>query len=476
MGRSSTQRPLVSDRWALLQNDPCIYACNLSSTNAAAQVAFTCLPWWAIDASGSTWRASCRSCHGRRSTDAVHPSAQAPAGTLSRPIGRTLHPETGCRSEILVTVKNEIARYRRNLQGEVDGAALYRAMGDLERQPERAEVYRRLAAVEDAHASFWLKRMTALGAPPRRPRPGWRTGLLILIAKRFGPDVVLPTLRTLEEIDRDQYDVQPESSKTAMPAQERSHARVLRNLTGAVRTAWDGAAYSRFEGRHGAGGGNALRAAVLGANDGLVSNLSLVMGVSGAALSNQTVLVTGLAGLMAGACSMAMGEWVSVQSSRELYQKQIATEADELAQVPDEEKEELVLIYQSKGMDRAAAEQTAERVMAHKDDALDTLVREEIGVNPRDLGGSAWAAAAASFLVFVTGAIFPVIPFFVLRGNAAVIASVVVSGLALYATGAVTSIFTGRSAAFSGLRQLAIGLGAAAVTFGLGRLVGISIA
>jgi len=157
-------------------------------------------------------------------------------------------------------------------------------------------------------------------------------------------------------------------------------------MSGAVRTSWDGAAYASLEGRHGAGGGNALRAAVLGANDGLVSNLSLVMGVAGADFSQHTVLLTGLAGLIAGACSMAMGEWLSVQSSRELYQKQIATEADELAQVPDEEKEELVLIYQSKGMDRATAEQTAEREMANKDAALDTLVREEIGVNPKDLG------------------------------------------------------------------------------------------
>jgi vacuolar iron transporter family protein len=375
-----------------------------------------------------------------------------------------------------VPAKDDIGRYRANLQGEVDSAAMYRAMADLESQPERADVYRRLAAVEENHASFWLKRLADMNAPRSEPRPGWRTRLLILIAKRFGPQVVLPTLRTLEEIDRDLYDLQPESRNTGMPAQERSHARVLSQLTGTVRTTWDGAAYSRFEGRHGAGGGNALRAAVLGANDGLVSNLSLVMGVAGAAFSNQTVLVTGLAGLIAGACSMAMGEWLSVQSSRELYQKQIATEADELAQVPDEEKEELVLIYQSKGMDRGAAEQTAERVMAHKDDALDTLVREEIGINPRELGGSAWSAAAASFLVFMVGAIFPVIPFFLLGGSAAVIVSVVVSGLALFATGTVTSIFTGRSAVFSGLRQLVIGLGAAAVTFGLGRVLGVSIA
>jgi len=374
-----------------------------------------------------------------------------------------------------MSVKNDIARYRANLQGEIDGAAMYRAMADLEPQSERAEVYRRLAAVESIHASHWVQRLADLGAPLREPRPTWRTRLLILIAKRFGPGVVLPTLRTLEEIDRDHYDDQPESRDTAMPAQERSHARVLSQLTGAVRTTWDGAAYSRFEGRHGAGGGNALRAAVLGANDGLVSNLSLVAAAAGAAFSSRTVLLTGLAGLVSGACSMAMGEWLSVQSSRELYQKQIATEADELAQVPDEEREELVLIYQSKGMDRAGGE-TARRVMARKDDALDTRCGRRLASIQGNFGGSAWTAAAASFSVFTIGAIFPVIPFFMLHGQAAVIASVALSGLALYASGAVTSIFTGRSLILSGLRQLAIGLTAAAVTYSLGRLLRVSIA
>jgi VIT1/CCC1 family predicted Fe2+/Mn2+ transporter len=370
---------------------------------------------------------------------------------------------------------DDIDRYRTNLQGEVDSSAMYRAMADLEPKPERAAVFRQLASVEEGHASFWNKRLEALGEEAKGMRPDWRTRLLIWIARRFGPDVVLPTLRTLEQMDRDIYDQQPESSHTLMPAQERSHARVLSRLTGAVRTSWDGAAYSQLEGRHGAGGGNTLRAAVLGANDGLVSNLSLVMGVAGAEFSGHTVLVTGLAGLIAGACSMGMGEWLSVQSSRELYQKQIATEADELAQVPDEEKEELVLIYQSKGMDRASAEQNAERVISNKDIALDTLVREEIGINPKELGGAPWSAAASSFLIFMVGAIFPVFPFFFLTGNAAVAASAAVSAAALFAIGGATSLFTGRSTVFSGVRQLGFGLAAAAVTYGLGRLVGVTV-
>src|SRR6185295_12048464 len=175
---------------------------------------------------------------------------------------------------------------------------------------------------------------------------------------------------------------------------------------------------ARLEGRH-RSGGNALRAAVLGASDGLVSNLSLVMGVAGASVPGGTILLTGLAGLVAGACSMAMGEWLSVTSSRELNQQQIAVEADELQRMPDEEKEEMVLIYQAKGLDEAAARALADRLMANKDTALDTLVREELGIDPDELGGSAWTAAGTSFLLFAAGAIVPVAPFFWLDGTAA---------------------------------------------------------
>jgi VIT1/CCC1 family predicted Fe2+/Mn2+ transporter len=172
---------------------------------------------------------------------------------------------------------------------------------------------------------------------------------------------------------------------------------------------------------------------------------------------------------------MAIGEWLSVTGSRELYRKQIATEADRLAQVPEEEWEELVLLYQSKGMDRASAENTAARAMANKDAALDTQVREEIGVDPEDLGGSAWTAALAAFFVFMLGAIFPVLPFFWLGGDVAVAASLALGAATLYGIGALTSLFTGRSAVLAGLRQVAIGVAAAAATFGLGRYLAVSL-
>ncbi len=213
-----------------------------------------------------------------------------------------------------------------------------------------------------------------------------------------------------------------------------------------------GGALAQLEGRHRSAGGNALRAAVLGANDGLVSNLSLVMGVAGAEFSGRTILVTGLAGLIAGACSMAMGEWLSVNSSREFYQDQIAGEAAELDEFPEEEQQELALIYQAKGLPEPQAKALAERLIGNRTTALDTLAREELGINPEELGGSAWAAGATSFLLFSGGAIIPVLPFFALDGLAAIGASLGLAAAAMFAIGAGTTLFTGRGVIFSGLQ------------------------
>jgi VIT1/CCC1 family predicted Fe2+/Mn2+ transporter len=178
---------------------------------------------------------------------------------------------------------------------------------------------------------------------------------------------------------------------------------------------------------------------------------------------------------LAGACSMAIGEWVSVQSSRELNEHQIAIEADELAAAPEEEKEELVLIYQAKGIPEAQARALAERLFQDKDKALDTLVREELGIDPQDLGGSAWHAAFTSFLLFASGAFIPLAPFWFLHGVHAVYTSVILSAAGLYVIGAAITLVTGRSALGTGLRQLAIGLTAAAATYGIGHVLGVSL-
>lgn len=371
--------------------------------------------------------------------------------------------------------EDKSARYRENLQGEVDGASLYRALADAEGDPKLAEVYRRLAAVEDAHADYWRKQLAKVGARVPGLKPGFRTRALAFLARRFGPAFVLPVINTLEQADSGGYDKQPEAVAGGLPQAERSHARILSAIA-SPKSGLEGGTIARLEGRHRAMGGNALRAAVLGANDGLVSNLSLVMGVAGAEASNASILLTGLAGLVAGACSMAMGEWLSVNSSRELYQKQIATEAMELEEVPEEEKEELILIYQAKGLSEPEARALADQLLSDKSTALDTLVREELGVDPEELGGSAWGAAATSFLLFSFGAVFPVAPYFILSGWPALLASLALSGLALAGIGAGTSLFTGRSALFSAARQLLIGFAAAGVTYGVGALVGVSLA
>jgi VIT1/CCC1 family predicted Fe2+/Mn2+ transporter len=289
--------------------------------------------------------------------------------------------------------------------------------------------------------------------------------------------LVLPTLDGMEQADRASYDDQPEAAGTRLAADEHSHARLLRTISRDVGGGMEGSALARLEGRHrAASSGNALRAAVLGANDGLLSNFSLVMGVAGAALATSDILITGLAGLLAGAGSMAMGEWISVQSSRELYTRQIAVEREELEAIPEEEEEELALIYQAKGLAEAPARQLAARLMADQETALATLAREELGIDPQELGGSAWEAAATSFVLFALGAIIPVIPFLLLTGQAAVIAAALASAAGLFGIGAAITLLTGRSVLMSGMRQVLVGVAAAALTYGIGTLIGIAIA
>ncbi len=367
----------------------------------------------------------------------------------------------------------DLARYRTNLQGEIDGSAIYGAMAEAESSPPLRELYHRLAETEARHGAVWRERLEAAGVATGGLGPTWRTRVLMWVARRFGPGLVVPTISARESIDQGMYDAQPEATAT-MPADERSHARLFRELAGG--RGMEGPTLARIEGRHRLSGGNALRAAVLGANDGLVSNLSLAMGVAGASGGGSAVLVAGVAGLLAGALSMAIGEWLSVQSARELYAHQIEVEGQELAEVPEEEEEELALIYEAKGLSAEHARETA-RAIVHGDRgrALDTLAREELGIDPEELGGSAWVAAGTSFLLFALGAIVPILPFLVATGLPAVISSLVVSALALMGVGVAITVVTGGDAIRSGGRQVVFGLVAAAITFGLGSLVGAAI-
>jgi VIT1/CCC1 family predicted Fe2+/Mn2+ transporter len=373
-----------------------------------------------------------------------------------------------------MATRQEIRRYRANMKDELNSAVLYRTLAANEQNPEIAEIYRRLADTEQNHVESWAERLEAAGATVPAFHPSWRTHVLSWLARRFGVRTVLPTLASIERMTSGDYDKQPEACD--MVATERSHARILRRIDESMRGGMGGAAVAQIEGRHRSAGGNALRAAVLGASDGLLSNFNLVMGVAGAGMSGGSILLTGFAGLLAGAISMALGEWISVQSSRELYQAQLSSERDEIATAPEEEIEEMVLIYQARGLVESEARMLATRIMADPEIALETLARDELGIDQRELGGSAWEAAFTSFFLFAAGAILPVIPYLFFSGTAAFIASASLSAAGLFLIGTAITLFTGRSVVYSGTRQVLFGLAAASVTFSIGRLIGVTIA
>src|SRR5438874_8604980 len=370
---------------------------------------------------------------------------------------------------------NDIERYRANYLSEQEGVYLYSKLAEIESDAHLAELYRRLAAIEQRHADLWKDYLSRANATSPTYTPSWRIRTLLWLARRLGTGAVLSTVSSMEQQAVSEYDAQPEAVNAGLPADERSHTRLFSYLLSGARGGIAGPLLAQFEGRHRSAGGNELRAAVLGASDGLTSNLSLVMGVAGATLTGHTVLIAGFAGLLAGAFSMSIGEWVSVQSARELNQHQVAIERQELQDAPREEQEELALIYQSKGLEETTANELAANLMQQSNTALDTLAREELGIDPKDLGGSAWGAAITSFFLFALGAIIPVFPFMFTNGFTAVGISLALSVFGLFGIGAGVSLTTSSSLWRSGGRQVFLGLLAAGITFGLGKLIGSTI-
>jgi VIT1/CCC1 family predicted Fe2+/Mn2+ transporter len=366
----------------------------------------------------------------------------------------------------------DIKRYRDNYQGEIDGVELYHRLSRAEKDPERAKIFLDLAETEKRHVQVWADRLREAGVDPGEPRPTLRVRVLGFLADRLGTRAVLPMVGAMESSGFDNYMAQAEAGP-AMARDERSHSRTLSTLSGQSSASVEPASViTRDERWHRVDAGGTLRAAIFGVNDGLVSNLSLVIGVAGANPDGRFIILAGVAGLIAGAFSMGAGEFVSVISQRELFERQIALEKEELESDPEQERQELALIYRAKGLPPAEAEQLSARIIADRGVALETLAREELGLNPDELG-SPYRVAVSSFLAFGTGAVIPVIPF--LFGSSWLNFGVAVglSGIALFAVGAGVSLFTGRSILFSGTRQLAIGSIAAAVTFTIGKLIGV---
>jgi VIT1/CCC1 family predicted Fe2+/Mn2+ transporter len=366
--------------------------------------------------------------------------------------------------------ESELVKYREMWADELGGAALYRALAD-HADEQRRPIFLALAEAEERHAAHWARLMRDAGVTNlKSPRLPFRIRVLRQLAKRFGTETVLPLVLRAEAADADKYR-SVSAAPAAMAAQEAMHGKVVAAMRGGNTT---GGRIAASEGRHRAGVGGALRAAVFGVNDGLVSNFSLVMGVAGGTSNRSIVMLAGVAGLIAGALSMASGEWVSVRSQRELYENELRIEEQELAAFPDEEREELELIYQAKGVDAAEAKALVANIMARPDVALDTMAREELGLDPRTLG-SPWVAAGWSFASFAAGAFLPVVPFFFGSGVAAVATSAVLSVLALFAVGCAISVFTGRHAGRSGLRMAVIGALVATATFLIGKAVGVGV-
>ncbi len=402
--------------------------------------------------------------------------------------------------------KNDEERWRSNLAAERDAMALYQALVRVDKDPRRIRVWQELVDIEQRHADRWVEKLRGLGLEvDERWRPGWRPRALGLFARLFGPGSVLPIVQALERGDANMYLDQPDAQDlireeehlervvSAIAEGKEVDARLpdaeppLSTPDGLADAAAQATAVGATplapdqiggqERWHGATTGNSgtLRAAVFGVNDGLVSNLSLVMGVAGADAGNSFVLLAGVAGLLAGASSMAAGEYVSMQSQRELFERQIQLERDELEENPEEERRELALIYEAKGVPRQDADRLAQTLMRDKDVALDTLVREELGLDPDELG-SPWKAASSSFVSFAVGALIPVLPYLLLAGVAAFVTSAALSGAALFVVGAAVSLLTGRGLLFSGARMLLIGGAAAAITYLVGYLIGVSVA
>lgn len=337
---------------------------------------------------------------------------------------------------------------------EKESAWLYRQVAAVEPDPHKRRLFTQLATAAEEQAAKWevsSRHQSRAPASGRVFRPSVRARVVARLLRLLGPRTMRSVLAAMKLRGLSVYTA-PVAGGHAMPT-----------------------TLSDVGVRHRDSLGGNLRATVFGVNDGLVSNASLVLGVAGAAAPGSFVLVSGVAGLLAGALSMAAGEYVSVRSQREMYEYQIALEREEIAEYPEEEAEELALIYEARGVALAQAREVSQALLTRPDQALDVLAREELGLNPENLG-SPWRAAAASFLSFAAGAAVPLVPFLAnLSGRHAIAATAALTGIALFAVGLALSLFTGRRALWGALRMVLIGGGAGAVAFLVGRALGAAI-
>jgi VIT1/CCC1 family predicted Fe2+/Mn2+ transporter len=368
----------------------------------------------------------------------------------------------------------DLHTFEHHWQDEADAAYLYRLLANAETDPKKSDIYRRLAEVEDRHVEIWGRLLREHGREPGPFRPSARTRLLAALGKIFGPGFLLPMLLAEEgrevkgylDMHRTSEQGAPGSAESLLLARESAeHATTLGSISGREGEPW-----------HRTESGGFLRNVVYGFNDGLTANFGLVAGVIGAASAQQhhTVIVAGVAGLIADALSMGSSGYLAAKSEAEVYANEIAMERDEIALMPEVERDELALIYEAKGMEAAAAHKLATEVMADPERMLEEQVQEELGISDPHMSPmrEAWITGSAT----AVGALIPVFPFLVTSGKTAIVLSFGISMLSHWLVGAMRSVFTGRSVFRSGLDMFVVGLGVAIVGYYVGEWVAKLIA
>jgi VIT1/CCC1 family predicted Fe2+/Mn2+ transporter len=357
-----------------------------------------------------------------------------------------------------------------NLVDERDGAALYEGLARHEKDREKARSFEEIAKAERRHAEIWARKLEKEGVALPPDRPSSRIRALIWLARRLGTAAVVPMVLEAEAGDADKYDAQG-GDAVAIADEEREHRRTLVGMSRGQPTDARELIASRERWHRSSSSAGSIRAAIFGMNDGLLSNLSLILGVAGAGVEPRTVVVTGFAGLLAGAFSMAAGEYTSVASQRDLLARQVEMEKREIEEAPEEEAAELALIFKQKGLSTEQASRTAAELLKNPESAADSLVREELGLDPSDLG-SPRAAALSSFAMFSVGAFIPVVPFLLATGNVAVAAAATLAFLVLAGVGGLVGFLAGTNVWLSAGRMVGLAALAAGVTYAIGRIFG----
>ncbi|HEV2641540.1 MAG TPA: VIT1/CCC1 transporter family protein [Candidatus Elarobacter sp.] len=364
----------------------------------------------------------------------------------------------------------DVSAFKHHWQDEADAAYLYDILARLERDERKSDIFRRLSEVESRHVDIWANLIREHGEKLPPFRPSARTRLQAVLGRMFGPGFLLPMLLAEEGREvkgyMDMYRATPHGATGGAEAlllarESAEHATELSQITGTSEEPW-----------HQKESGGFLRNTVYGFNDGLTANFGLVAGVLGAsaAAAHHTVIVAGVAGLIADALSMGSSGYLAAKSEQEVYQHEIEMERDEIALMPEIERDELALLYEAKGMNRDTAQQLAAEIMHDPDRMLREQVEQELQIGEPNMSPmrEAWLTGTATAI----GALIPVLPFFFLKGTLAIVVAFTIAMLSHFLVGAMRSAFTGRGLFRSGFDMFVVGVGVAVVGYYAGEWVG----